>query len=200
MRYITIGEEPIEEIKINSIEDEIVRNNISLYSYYILNHHERQKTAEHFNTIEELENYLNHTSAWYYMVKNNIEYAIVKEKNVVINGDEYDKRSEKIFNQLINGVDLCILDSHPSSNIFKCNVYFLSLNGAKKLLSSAFPVEMNVDAYISNMRYNLVSYLCKYKLFKTIDEQPDQYLSNYFLFVIIVILLLIICISYLKKE
>jgi GR25 family glycosyltransferase involved in LPS biosynthesis len=140
-------------------------------------------------SIGEIGCYLSHTQIWKEIIDNNYKNCIILEDDVI----PYNNY-ETIINYLDNipnDYDIAYLgwwsrssfdyinknsywlsteyDNNNKQNILGLYSYVLSNNGAQKLLSKAFPMDVQLDTYVSlynNVNKDFKRYLSKEKLFE----------------------------------
>lgn len=136
---------------------------------------DRDFSVKRFNTkkpltLGEIGCALSHIKVYEYIVKNNISQAIILEDDAIVSQDfekivnlslnKVPSRKEILFfdhgkakswlfkRNLIDGYKL-VRYRYPSRNSMRCifmaDAYLLTLSGAKKLLSNAYPVRMAAD-------------------------------------------------------
>jgi GR25 family glycosyltransferase involved in LPS biosynthesis len=111
--------------------------------------------------------YLSHMEIYKDMIKNNIPYAIILEDDCVINNtkEQFWEKVSKI--NIPNDTDICLMhgiiyDNSLTKNeninkvdFFLClHFYVVTLEGAKKLVNSLLPIEMQIDSKISRLAYD----------------------------------------------
>jgi len=140
-------------------------------------------------SIGEIGCYLSHTKIWKEIIDNNYKNCIIFEDDVIPNNNY-----ETIINYLDNipnDYDIAYLgwwsrlsfdsinhnsywsstdyDNNNKQNILGLYSYVLSNNGAQKLLSKAFPIDVQLDTFVSlynNVNKDFKRYLSKEKLFE----------------------------------
>jgi collagen beta-1,O-galactosyltransferase len=146
---------------------------------------EEPSSYDDIRSLGEIGCYLSHTNIWKEIIKNNYNNCIIFEDDVIPKKN-YKKIIESIYN-IPKNYDIAYLgwwsrekinnneqtDWFSANNKNVCNVlglysYVISNEGAKKLLSKAFPIDVQLDTYVS--LYNKVTkdlnrYLSKEQLF-----------------------------------
>jgi len=167
------------------LDKDDINNKLTLKAKYTL---KNPSSYDDIRSVGEIGCYLSHTNIWKNIVDNNINNCIIFEDDVIP-----DVNYEKITNSLENipeDYDIAYLgwwsrknmiNNNKNSNWFytdfyteKSNVlglyaYVISNKGAKKLLSKAFPIDVQLDTYVSlynNMSKEFKRYLSKMQLFK----------------------------------
>ncbi len=140
---------------------------LSLYARYILNNPEQRTSHEQLNSYGGIGCILSHLKCWQKIVNRNLEKgAFIFEDDLYIT-DQFNIKFTKYMEELPNDIDVfsfgymttrssCISPLLAEEGNFKsCNLffgtqgYFVSLEGAKKLIKYTFPIEVQVDSYIS---------------------------------------------------
>lgn len=159
-----------------SFRDTDVSNVLSVWQEYILKFAKERHNHEHFNTWGGLGCYMSHTAIWKSAIDKGYKRIAIFEDDVYFDPKFKEKLNESILNlpkdsQLIL-FDSKKLESKPiykngnSTNVSKVQRFF-GLHGyvidsacMKILLSRVFPIELQIDSYISFMIsfYNLHVY------------------------------------------
>jgi len=165
------------------LDKENVNNQLTLKAKYTL------KEPSSYNDIRsygEIGCYLSHTNIWKEIIKNNYNNCIILEDDVIPKED-YEKII-KYIKSVPEDYDIAYLgwwsrkdlQNYDNDSIwFKNNSinnttvlglysYMISNKGAEKLLSKAFPIDVQLDTYVSlycNLNNDLNRYLCKEQLF-----------------------------------
>lgn len=123
--------------------------------------------------------YLSHYGTWKYMIQHRLPYAFIFEDDVLldpyfeyyyIRKVEQLKRMQQQQQSKDNGWDVALFgyffESHmesqetgqadwrrltPASQFMGTHCYLLTLEGAKKLVKHALPIEVQVDSYLSKL-------------------------------------------------
>jgi GR25 family glycosyltransferase involved in LPS biosynthesis len=171
-----------EAIDGNLIDKNKINNELTLKARYTL---KEPSSYDDIRSFGEIGCYLSHTNIWKKIINKNYNNCIIFEDDVIPNKD-YKKIIEYIEN-VPEDYDIAYLgwwsrknmnfnnDSIWLSTNFKNepNVlglysYIISNKGAKKLLSNAFPIDVQLDTYVSlynNINEDFKRYLCKEQLF-----------------------------------
>ena len=140
-------------------------NILSVWQQYILNQNLNRKNHEHFSTWGAVGCYLSHCMLWKKMIEENMSRIIIFEDDVefVYNLPyEIQKRADSIpsnFDVFFMGCWRRFDSQFDPINEYVDRVrtfaglqaYVISLEGAKKLLEKVFPIEVQIDAYMSMM-------------------------------------------------
>ena len=143
------------------------KNLISSYSLDKLkiNNEKKSRTKNLELTNGSIGCYLSHLNICKKMIENNIEFALVFEDDLIIDCDK-DHFWKVIKNLNIPpDTDIFLLDAIYEKNnkneliskikFFLCtHSYMITLNGAKKILESAYPIEIQIDAFFSKLGEN----------------------------------------------
>ncbi len=160
-----------------------INNNTTLKAKYTL---KNPSSYDDIRSVGEIGCYLSHTNIWKNIVSNNINNCIIFEDDVIP-----DKNYEKIIKyleEIPEDYDIAYLgwwcrknminnhknsywlhtDNSDKPNILGLYAYVISNKGAKKLLSKAFPIDVQLDTYVSlynNTNKDFKRYLSKIQLF-----------------------------------
>uniref|UniRef100_A0A6C0I7N1 Glycosyl transferase family 25 domain-containing protein n=1 Tax=viral metagenome TaxID=1070528 RepID=A0A6C0I7N1_9ZZZZ len=177
--------------------------------------------------------YLSHVMLWNKLIDNDKEYMLILEDDAIPLDNNLDNKINNLINER-NDFDILLLGYRLkdrdieliSKNISKCKYfvlthsYIISKKGALKLLKHAFPIEMQVDNYMSF--YSLFDqdfkiYYSNHMLFKQSnhissiqqfcitcmisllkDKHYMRYITPIFIFYLIILILFLYCI--LKRK
>lgn len=162
-----------------------INNELTLKTKYTLNN---PSSYDDIRSYGEIGCYLSHTKIWKEIVNNNYSNCIIFEDDVIPKID-YETIIKYIDN-IPSNYDIAYLgwwsrnnmnNNNKNSywlysnydNVYKENVlglysYIISNSGAKKLLSKAFPIDVQLDTYVSlynNVNKDFIRYLSKKQLF-----------------------------------
>lgn len=162
-----------------------INNNITLKTKYTL---KNPSSYDDIRSVGEIGCYLSHTNIWKNIVANNYNNCLIFEDDVIP-----DKNYEKIIKYIENipdDYDIAYLGwwsrknmnnynknsnwlytdfNSEKPNVLGLYSYVISNKGAAKLLSKAFPIDVQLDTFVSlynNMSKNFRRYLSKTQLFK----------------------------------
>jgi GR25 family glycosyltransferase involved in LPS biosynthesis len=166
------------------LDKETINNNITLKTKYTL---KNPSSYDDIRSVGEIGCYLSHTNIWKEIVSNNYNNCIIFEDDVIP-----DKNYEKIIKYIEDvpdDYDIAYLgwwtrknmrnnnknsnwlytdNNSEKTNVLGLYAYIISNKGAKKLLSKAFPIDVQLDTYVSlynNINKDFKRYLCKVQLF-----------------------------------
>lgn len=161
-----------------------INNNITLKAKYTL---KNPSSYDDIRSVGEIGCYLSHTNIWKEIVNNNYNNCIIFEDDIIP-----DKNYEKIIKYIQNVPDdydiaylgwwtrknmnninknskwLYTINNSGIPNVLGLYAYIISNKGAKKLLSKAFPIDVQLDTYVSlynNINNDFKRYLSKNQLF-----------------------------------
>jgi len=161
-----------------------INNNITLKAKYTL---KNPSSYDDIRSVGEIGCYLSHTNIWKEIVNNNYNNCIIFEDDIIP-----DKNYEKIIKYIQNVPDdydiaylgwwtrknmnninknskwLYTINNSEKPNVLGLYAYIISNKGAKKLLSKAFPIDVQLDTYVSlynNINNDFKRYLSKNQLF-----------------------------------
>jgi len=166
------------------LDKETINNNTTLKVKYTL---KNPSSYDDIRSVGEIGCYLSHTNIWREIVNNNYNNCIIFEDDVIP-----DKNYEKIIKYIQNVPDdydiaylgwwtrknmnninknskwLYTINNSVKPNVLGLYAYIISNKGAKKLLSKAFPIDVQLDTYVSlynNINNDFKRYLSKKQLF-----------------------------------
>jgi GR25 family glycosyltransferase involved in LPS biosynthesis len=170
----------------HKLSNDYINNNLSIKSKYTL---KNPSLYDDIRSVGEIGCYLSHTKIWQEIVDNNYENCIIFEDDVIPETD-YDTILKNIdsipedydiaylgwwnrYSTKYNNKNKDWLFSNDSDlkkqNVLGLYSYIISNKGAKKLLSKAFPIDVQLDTYVSlynNVNNDFKRYLCSTQLFK----------------------------------
>lgn len=152
---------------------------LTWYTKFLLRKPNYRCAHEQLNTRGAIGCYLSHMKCWETLVKNGYDNAFIFEDDLnILKNFLYE------FNQLMIPSDCDLLSFgyidgtnkvKVNDQFLKCDTfmgtqgYFITSKGAEKLLKYAFPMETQIDAYIS-----LMNYFKKINLYLTIKTMVTQ--------------------------
>ena len=166
------------------LDKDTINNNLTLKAKYTL---KNPNSYDDIRSVGEIGCYLSHTNIWKEIVSNNSNNCIIFEDDVIP-----DKKYEKIIKYIEDVPDdydiaylgwwsrnninnnnknsnwLYTVNDSEKSNILGLYSYIISNKGAKKLLSKSFPIDVQLDTYVSlynNINKDFKRYLSKIQLF-----------------------------------
>ena len=162
--------------------------NVSLSAQYVL--YNGRKEHKDLPSKGAIGCYLSHVLLWKKLVESENEYMLIFEDDVVplyINSDE---KINELLNELNSNFDILLLGCdcrdkkkiEVSKNINKCifffesHSYIISKKAAKELLKYIYPIDMQIDSYISF--YNLINPNFKTYYSKTNLFKQSKHISN----------------------
>lgn len=145
---------------------------LSLFARYLLNHPNKRSAHEQVNSLGQIGCYLSHVGCWQMMIDKNWPECIITEDDIVLHPNslchiqasyealptDWDFLSFAYLQCRDEawGSSQCSRFGRPFGSLLKrCGMFFglqgyiLSQRGAKILLKNAYPIEAQVDAYIS---------------------------------------------------
>jgi len=148
------------EITLDNIGYQHPYVNISLSSSYNL-YNDRTKFRD-LPSKGAIGCYLSHVTLWKKLLESNNEYMLIFEDDVIPLCNNLDNKINNLISEK-NDFDILLLGYRIkdkkimkiTKNISRCNLfvlshsYIISKKGAKKLLKYAFPVEIQLDNFIS---------------------------------------------------
>jgi collagen beta-1,O-galactosyltransferase len=161
-----------------------INNKLTLKTKYTL---KEPSSYDDIRSVGEIGCYLSHTNIWKEIVDKNYTNCIIFEDDVIPNKnydeiikyidnvpEDYDIAylgwwSRKDVNNKNKNSYWLYTEDKEKSNILGLYSYIISNEGAKKLLSKAFPIDVQLDTYVSlynNITNNFKRYLCSDQLFK----------------------------------
>lgn len=132
------------------IPDDNDRRLLGVWQEYILDFEKRRHNHEHFISIGGLGCYLSHVKIWRDMIESGYNRIAIFEEDVKFNKD---KKIPKLIDcdiillgsLVLNGDDKCV------ERFFGTQSYIINRDTVSKLLEKIFPVEVQIDSYISFM-------------------------------------------------
>lgn len=163
-----------------------VNNKLTLKAKYTL---KNPSSYDDIRSYGEIGCYLSHTDIWKEIVNNNYSNCIIFEDDVIPSVDyetiikylenipnDFDiaylgwwSRNEMNLDKINNNWSYIDFNSKKKENVLGLYSYIISFNGAKKLLSKAFPIDVQLDTFVS--------------LYTNINEDFNRYLSDQQLFI-----------------
>lgn len=137
--------------------------NLTWYTKYLLKKPQNRCAHEQLNTLGGIGCYLSHIKCWKKLINSKYEGAFIFEDDL-----EVIKNFADTFNQLTipSDCDYLAIGYIFANNIkkvndqfIKCDTftgtqgYFITTKGAKKLLKYIYPIESQIDGFISMMNY-----------------------------------------------
>lgn len=144
------------------LSDEFMKENMSIRAQVEVT--QPKHSHESISSKGAIGCYMSHTNIWKNMIKNNWKRVAIIEDDGEFDNDFIEKFDETIkeipdnYDTIHFGYNWIISPFTPVKDacLYKCNGYFwgtygyiITIDGAKKLLEHAFPMEVHVDAYIS---------------------------------------------------
>jgi collagen beta-1,O-galactosyltransferase len=161
-----------------------INNNLTLKAKYTI---KNPSLYDDIRSVGEIGCYLSHTNIWKEIVNNNYNNCIIFEDDVIPdkNYEEIIKYIEDVPNNYdiaylgwwsrknmkyynVNSNWLYTVNHLEKPNILGLYAYIISNKGANKLLSKAFPIDVQLDTYVSlynNISKDFKRYLSKTQLF-----------------------------------
>lgn len=139
---------------------------LTLHTQFLIDNPDYRCSHQQLNTLGGVGCYLSHVKCWKKMLEAGYPEIIVFEDdlNLIPNfKEEYNKMMESIpiDCDILSFGYLRLLDKHLfkgpiemlRTKYYGTQAYYITKQGAEKLLSKAFPIEMQIDGYISLMNY-----------------------------------------------
>lgn len=152
------------------LSQEYIDSVVSVYARFLIKNPEQRCSHEQLNTLGAIGCYLSHMICWQIIVDENLEYAFIFEDDLsFINNfmdilpkyiSKHDKDAD-VFSFGYSSKHSCKnKKDYTKCKFFGTQGYYVTNEGAKKLLRYSLPIENHVDGYISvlsNIEYiNLV--------------------------------------------
>ena len=195
--------------------------------YQLLNNIERKCHAQ-LGTWGAVGCYLSHISIWQKMVEQKIEKCLIFEDDVEFENDFKEKFKKNVENKIPKDADAVFLDvawchkedyydgylTKMKGQFFGTHAYIITLQGAQKYLSKIFPIEIQIDAYMSffsilnNLNIYRAHKLCYQKMHISSIQKPcilcDIDNDNIIIYkkgiVLLTIILLVVIIIYIHSH
>jgi GR25 family glycosyltransferase involved in LPS biosynthesis len=153
-------------------------NNVSIRAQAILDSKYRDSTFD-ITTLNSIGCYLSHISLWYQVITNNLIGMYIFESDAKCTGNLDITEFSKTDGDILLFGSILIGDSYFDPVNFKreyniskitqhfygTHAYYITYKGALNALRNAFPIESQVDAYLS--------YLCKLNLINIYGYYPN---------------------------
>lgn len=156
---------------------------VGVWEEYILKNGIQRTNHEQFSTYGAIGCYLSHTTIWKDMMENGYERVLIFEDDIWFCNNFIEKVKERAL-YIPEEYDFLFLDVAKSFSSTRVNRYFqrinelffglhayiISSNAAKVLLPRIFPIEIQIDSYISylgnlgNLNMYFTSDLCGQKI------------------------------------
>lgn len=168
------------------LNNDDINNNISLKSKYTL---KNPSSYDDIRSVGEIGCYLSHTKIWQEIIDNNYKNCIIFEDDVIPKTNY--EMIIKYLDNIPDNYDIAYLgwwnrfsfnyvnknsywyytnyNDRNKQNVLGLYSYVISNKGARKLLSKAFPIDIQLDSYVSlysNVYKDFIRYLSKEKLFE----------------------------------
>jgi collagen beta-1,O-galactosyltransferase len=166
------------------LNSDYINNNLSLKAKYTI---KNPNSYDDIRSVGEIGCYLSHTNIWKEIVNNNYNNCIIFEDDVIPDKiyDDIIKYIEDVPDDFdiaylgwwtrknLNNINknsnwLYSVNNSDKPNVLGLYAYIISNNGAQKLLSKAFPIDVQLDTYVSlynNISKDFKRYLCQEQLF-----------------------------------
>lgn len=162
---VNIRENGFPGVKIfPAVEGSEQKNNqlLSVWARYNLLNGIYRKCHEQFTTWGSVGCYLSHVSLWQYMVNKNLDKMAIFEDDVIFSEGAKEK-IDSLLQSIPDDADMVALgvlwnEIHEPYNdkldringqFFGLHAYILTNKGAKKFLQEVFPMEIQLDSYMS---------------------------------------------------
>lgn len=138
-----------------SIQDMVKNNLISMRAYNDLVDGREQDAG--LSGKGSVGCYLSHLALWKKCVENNWDYIIIAEDDVHINRKFTDKDIKKIEDTVLNKPNGAYFTANIRTTkggnkfMYGLHLYFISKGACEKLIKKAFPIEAQIDSYITYM-------------------------------------------------
>jgi hypothetical protein len=154
-----------------NVEDLINNNVITARTYNELVtgvRHEHSGTP----SIGSIGCYVSHVNLWKKCVDDNLPYMVIAEDDVVLNKLNPDEI--KIIQDTFNTPNSIFISPIPGTitylndipfSFFGLHFYIVSNQACRNMLRNVYPIDMQVDAYMSNLMYRGIINLTFYNIF-----------------------------------
>ena len=153
--------ERLDAVKGREIKD-LADVPVSLYSRYLLKNPKKRCAHEQLNSLGAIGCTLSHVQCWKMILDRGLPGAFVFEDDIKFVDDFNNafSRYEKLPSEIelfsfgywrIRGESEKVGIYRKASLFIGTNGYYVTKEGARKLLENAFPIEIHVDAYIALM-------------------------------------------------
>ena len=137
-------------------------NIVGVWQQYNLENNIQRSNHEQFSTYGAIGCYMSHINIWKDIIKNGYNKVLVFEDDISFSDNFINNFKERIpfIPENYDFLFLDIIYSYSSSNInkyfkkinslfFGTHSYIITNNAAKLLLTRAFPIEVQIDSYVS---------------------------------------------------
>jgi glycosyl transferase family 25 len=138
----------------------------TLHTQFLLNEPYYRCSHQQLNTLGAIGCYLSHVKCWREVIKKGYSGAFIFEDDLEL-VPNFSEKIIKIMENVPQDCDLLsfgyikLLEQHKFKNPIELSKatyigaqgYYITKQGAEKLLQYVFPIEMHVDGYISLMNY-----------------------------------------------
>jgi glycosyl transferase family 25 len=156
----------------------------TLHTRFLLENQSYRCSHQLLNTLGAIGCYLSHIKCWKEMIKKGYSGVFIFEDDLEL-VPNFTEKISKIMENIPDDCDLLsfgyvkILKQHPfknsiemsKSNYLGTQGYYITKQGAEKLLQHIFPIEIQIDGYLSMMNY--FNYINIYFTDKTLVTQNN---------------------------
>ena len=139
-----------------------LKNMVGIWQQYILENNLQRSNHEQFSTYGAIGCYMSHTNIWKDMLKNRYKKVLIFEDDIWFNFNFVDNLKQRL-DWIPENYDFLFLDVATSYSSTVVNKYFnrigglffgmhsyiITENAAKALLPQIFPIEVQIDSYVS---------------------------------------------------
>lgn len=157
----------------------------TLHTQFLLNEPSYRCSHQQLNTLGAIGCYLSHIKCWREMIKKGYSSIFIFEDDLEL-VPNFSEKMTKIMENMPDDCDLLsfgyikLLKQHKFQNIIESvkskylgtQGYYITKQGAEKLLQHIFPIEIQIDGYISLMNY--FNYINVYFTDKTLVNQNNM--------------------------
>jgi len=167
-----VYENPLNINKVSRPVQNILKENgdiMSIWALYKLKKNQERREHAQLGTWGAVGCYLSHYSLWKMLYEKDKDYFLIFEDDITFASD-FKEKFDKLMKNIPEDTDMVFLDlawsetsektkyenlDQVKGQFFGLHAYIITRNGAKKLLEKIFPIEIQLDSYISF--YNVVN-------------------------------------------
>lgn len=147
----------IEGVYGKELSQEYIEQNVSVYARFLLKNPEQRCSHDQLTTLGAIGCYLSHVMIWKTIVNENLENAFVFEDDLSF-VKEFKNTIPHYLSNLNSNIDVFSFgyNNKDNNSFMGTQGYYITNDGAKKLLQYAFPIESHIDRYMgisNNIRY-----------------------------------------------
>jgi GR25 family glycosyltransferase involved in LPS biosynthesis len=165
-----VYENPQNISKVSKRVQDILKENgdiMSVWALYKLKKAQERREHAQLGTWGAVGCYLSHYLLWKMTYERDLSYTLIFEDDVTFSSD-FEERFRKIVKNIPEDTDVIFLDSswceiseptkyenldRVKGQFFGTHAYIITSSGAKKLLEKIFPIEIQIDAYMSFVNF-----------------------------------------------